>query len=220
MHEIPLFPLSSVLFPGMSINLHIFEERYKQMINLCLETRQPFGVVLIAEGQEAYGRAKPHMIGCTAQIIRMQPLGQGRMDISAIGLERFTIQSLQHDRPYLVGQVELWPIKQNQPAAILAAANRLKPWVRRYLELLAKIENVYLNQPELPDEPVTFGYLAAAILQQVSQLRKQQLLEAEQALSLLRETLGLYQLEVSILEQMLARSEKQDDMPHNLFSNN
>ena len=73
MDELPLFPLGSVLFPGMLINLHVFEERYKQMINMCLETRQPFGVVLIKEGKEAYGPATPFRIGRTCSSVSRPP---------------------------------------------------------------------------------------------------------------------------------------------------
>jgi Lon protease-like protein len=55
MFELPLFPLNTVLFPGMPLTLHIFEDRYKRMIRTCLKTRQPFGVVLVRHGQEAFG---------------------------------------------------------------------------------------------------------------------------------------------------------------------
>ena len=67
MFELPLFPLNIVLFPGMPLSLHIFEDRYKLLIGKCLQERQPFGVVLIKKGIEALGPlAEPHHIGCTA----------------------------------------------------------------------------------------------------------------------------------------------------------
>ena len=55
MIELPLFPLNTVLFPGMPLGLHIFEDRYKLMIGQCVQERRPFGVVLIRSGQEALG---------------------------------------------------------------------------------------------------------------------------------------------------------------------
>ena len=55
MLELPLFPLNTVLFPGMPLNLHIFEERYKRMMQACIESSKPFGVVLIKQGLEAHG---------------------------------------------------------------------------------------------------------------------------------------------------------------------
>ncbi len=69
--KIPLFPLKTVLFPGMPINLHIFEERYRLMINRCIDEQLPFGVVLIQKGEEALGPFWPnsHQVGCTAESI-------------------------------------------------------------------------------------------------------------------------------------------------------
>jgi len=53
MSKLPLFPLNTVLFPGMVLPLHVFEDRYKQMIGACLEDDSGFGVVLIRSGEEA-----------------------------------------------------------------------------------------------------------------------------------------------------------------------
>jgi uncharacterized protein len=221
MPELPLFPLNTVLFPGMVINLHIFEERYKQMIDLCMTSQQPFGVVLIEEGQEAFGPAKPHLIGCTAQLARIQPLEQGRMDISAVGRERFEIQSLQYDRPYLVGSVEMRPIRRNHARAVMRVAARLRPLVLRYLDMLADIENVRFDLTELPADPVAFAYLAAAILQQVPLTRKQDLLASNRALDLLVQIRGLYQFEVALLEMMIERAQNSDnDILDTFFSAN
>src|SRR3954466_6437378 len=98
MFELPLFPLNTVLFPGMPLNLHIFEERYKLMIGRCIEANQPFGAVLIKRGSEVSGlgkAAEPFSIGCTVQITQVQSLGAGRMNISVVGKERFQIFSLR-----------------------------------------------------------------------------------------------------------------------------
>lgn len=220
MDELPLFPLGSVLFPGMVINLHIFEERYKQMINLCLETRQPFGVVLIKEGQEAYGPATPYMVGCTARIARMQPLGQGRMEIAAIGQERFEVQSLVEDRPYLVGHVRLWPMAHSDPALVEEAVATLRPFVVRYLDILSQVGNVQINTGNLPADPVEFTYMAASILQQTPPVQKQRVLSAANAPDLIQQVATLYKLEVTLLEEMVERSENNDTSSDSLFSMN
>ncbi len=221
MFELPLFPLNSVLFPGTLINLHIFKDRYKQMINLCLQTQQPFGVVLIAEGREAFGPAQPHMVGCTAKIIRMQPLDQGRMDISAVGQERFEIQSLQHDRPYLVGLVELRPLVRDNDDLLIKASARLRPLVMQYVNILSRLENVQFNLPDLPADPVAFAYLAAAVLQQVPQTAKQDLLNSKRALDLYNTIHTLYQFEVTLLTRMAERAENKAAPGSNIsFSDN
>lgn len=221
MFELPLFPLQSVLFPGMTLNLHIFEDRYKEMINLCIETRQPFGVVLIQEGMEALGPlAKPHLIGCTAQIVRMLPRGEGRMDISAVGHDRFIIRSLNYERPYLVGLVDLHPLEGGDPARMMQEGNRLRPWVERYLEILSRVGNIPFNPQQLPSDPLQLGYLAASILQQLSLDQKQDLLAAEQAVEMLTEIRSIYRREVTLLDMMLERANSPARSESGTFSDN
>src|SRR5687767_13844296 len=102
MTELPLFPLNTVLFPAMPLKLHIFEERYKTMINECIDNNSPFGVLLIDTGADSGGPlAKPHLIGCTAHITRVQRLPFGRMNIMAVGRERFRVNALFQNKPYL-----------------------------------------------------------------------------------------------------------------------
>ena len=111
MYEIPLFPLNVVLFPGMPLPLHIFEERYKAMVADCIRDNRPFGVVMIEEGSAEYGApARPVAIGCTAEIAQVQPLDEGRMFIITVGRERFRIVRLDYDKPYLVGTVAPAPL--------------------------------------------------------------------------------------------------------------
>src|SRR3982751_2871548 len=105
MYDLPIFPLNTVLFPGMPLKLHIFEERYKLMISRCYQSGQPFGVALIKSGQDVGGRAEPFMVGCTAIISEMEPLPGGRMNIVAVGRERFVAHGFRYDQPYLVAEV-------------------------------------------------------------------------------------------------------------------
>jgi Lon protease-like protein len=98
--KIPLFPLDAVLFPGAALPLHIFEDRYKQMIAGCLERKEPFGVV----------RARTEglaVIGCTAVIVTvLQRYSDGRMDILCEGGDRFEIETLDNSRIYLQAEVD------------------------------------------------------------------------------------------------------------------
>jgi Lon protease-like protein len=97
--KIPLFPLDVVLFPGGTLPLHIFEERYKEMIGECLESRTSFGVV----------RAQPEgvaIIGCTAQILRvLRKYDDGRIDILCQGDSRFEIENIDNTRAFLEAEV-------------------------------------------------------------------------------------------------------------------
>ena len=68
--ELPIFPLGTVLFPGMPLPLHIFEERYKRMIGRCLDGDRAFGVTLLKSGREVGGPAIPHEVGTIARIVQ------------------------------------------------------------------------------------------------------------------------------------------------------
>ena len=94
---LPLFPLNVVLFPRTDLPLHIFEERYKQMIMDCLENKWEFGVVLVQE-------QSLENTGCTASITEVvKRYDDGRMDIIVRGHRRFEILLLDQEKPYLRG---------------------------------------------------------------------------------------------------------------------
>jgi Lon protease-like protein len=206
MFELPLFPLNSVLFPGMPLSLHIFEDRYKEMINSCVTTKQPFGVVLIKEGREALGPlAQPHLIGCTAQIQRVQPLSQGRMNILALGQERFRIHDLKYDRSYLVGVVELFPLKDPDQQAVLRGIARLRPLIVQYLEILKEVGQIQFDSSQLPDDTATIAYLSAVLLQAPAS-QKQTLLAAERTSEMLTDLRTMYRRELALLNFMKEHS--------------
>ena len=103
---LPLFPLSSVLFPGALMPLHIFESRYRLLIRRCIERRQSFGIVLIRSGSEVGASAEPHAIGTEARIVAESPLVDGRSYIVTRGHRRFAVERIVADaEPYLVGHV-------------------------------------------------------------------------------------------------------------------
>ena len=112
--KIPLFPLGLVLLPDMLLPLHIFEDRYKQMISDCLAEDRPFGIVLF-DGQSI----RP--VGCMARITEvMKRYDDGRMDIMTRGGERFVIQELIEDRAYMEAQVFFFEDGEETPQEDLA----------------------------------------------------------------------------------------------------
>src|SRR5712692_10962431 len=117
---LPLFPLEQVvLFPGMSLPLHIFEERYKVMIGACQVTDRLFGVLLIKSGSEVGAPAQPERVGCTARMLRIDRLPDGRMTILTIGEQRFRLQgpARMMSEAYLIGDVRLLPDSVTEPVA-------------------------------------------------------------------------------------------------------
>src|SRR5512137_1544687 len=111
--ELPLFPLNTVLFPGQMLPLHIFEDRYRLMIRRCLAEDLPFGVVLIKRGSEVGAEAEPHEVGTIARILKSSHQSDGTIDIVTVGQERFCIDHLIHDQPYLRGEVKTLPILES-----------------------------------------------------------------------------------------------------------
>jgi Lon protease-like protein len=203
MFDLPLFPLHDVLFPGMALPLHVFESRYIQMVKFCLEGDKPFGVVLIRHGSEALGPLpEPHLIGCTAQILEVQPLEEGRMYITTTGVQRFRIITTNHELPYLVAQVEIHPFEENDPQELISAAGGITPKVQQYIQMLNEIEDVKIDQASIPEEPISLASFAAALLQ-MPPAEKQELLESSSILNLLKATDKLYRREIAFLRAFI-----------------
>lgn len=136
--ELPLFPLHSVLCPGVALPLHIFEERYRLLVSRCIDRSEPFGVVLLRAGREVGDRdGRLAEVGTTAVIRRAGRYPDGRYDIVTVGERRFRIGSVDHDRePYLVGDVTLIGETVGGDADAGRMARRVGQRFLRYLELL------------------------------------------------------------------------------------
>jgi Lon protease-like protein len=199
---LPLFPLNTVLFPGMALPLHIFEPRYRLMINDCLSRSAPFGVVLIQSGREVGEPATPHAIGTTAHIAGVERMADGRLNIEVVGQQRFRILSLQHDQAYLTGTVAEYPLSGGEERAARRAARALLPWVGRYLALLGANAEVKFDPADMPREPAGIAYLAA-IVAQIPMPDKQQLLACATAEELLERERIIYRRETALLRALL-----------------
>lgn len=175
--EMPLFPLKNVvLYPGMSLPLHIFEYRYREMIGRCLTERIPFGVTLIQEGEEVGPAARPHLIGTAARIVRAEKLDDGRLNITAVGTQRFRILELNHSRSYLSATVAHYPVVNGSTRLAGEWAQRVRPQVLDYVDLLSRASDTKLRLDRLPEDPLTVAFLIAIALQ-VTPEHKQRLLE-------------------------------------------
>ncbi|HTP11260.1 MAG TPA: LON peptidase substrate-binding domain-containing protein [Anaerolineae bacterium] len=192
METLPLFPLNTVLFPGQLLPLHIFEPRYRQMIGECIQHGQAFGVVLIRSGEEVGEAAEPFGVGTTAQIVQVESVADGRMNILCVGKARFRIVDLLHDKPYLSGQVELWPWEPYQVGS--TDVNRIRRQLDRYLHILAETTDNKLELT-LPDEPATLANVAASVLQ-VEMSEKQRLLTTPSIGAMLIDIADLLQREL------------------------
>jgi Lon protease-like protein len=196
---LPLFPLEQViLFPGMSLPLRIFEERYKVMIGACQVTDQLFGVVLIRSGREVGDPAEPEPIGCTARMVRVDRIPDGQMHILTIGEQRFRLIGQARVMPegYLVGDVELLP---DGPAGavdsklVASVTQEFTRYQQAILGLTGRTDPV--TAPELPSDPVRLSYRIAATLF-VEPQERQRLLETDDVVGRLQQELALLKREM------------------------
>lgn len=201
--SIPLFPLDTVLFPGMPLYLHIFEERYRQMLKTCLAGKQMFGVVLIQQGSEALGPlATPHRVGTTARIMQVEHLADGCSNITVLGLERFLIHKVESGPlPYLTGSIQMLPLENPRPLEVLRGLRSLRMQVKEYLKQISQFgpDGLDLSDLELPDEALTTLHMAASLLQ-IPTVEKQPILAAETAARMLQMLARLYRREIAMME--------------------
>jgi uncharacterized protein len=134
---IALFPLHTVLFPGGPLPLRIFETRYTDMVRRCMREQQPFGVVLIQEGDEAGVVATTATVGCTARIADFHTLQDGLLGISCIGERKFRVQRVWRAADGLnMGEVVWLPAEPEVPLS--AAHAPLVTTLRRALDELSE----------------------------------------------------------------------------------
>jgi Lon protease-like protein len=200
--NLPLFPLNTVLFPGMVLPLHIFEDRYRLMINRCLEEERPFGVLLIHEGKEVGGHAVPYRVGTTTEIAGVSHLEDGRMNIVTIGSERFRLRAIRHDQPYLVGDAESWPLTGADSEKARRQAAPVQALFRQYLSMLVQAQGQRIRIDEVPEEPRQLALLIAVALQ-LPMPQKQHLLDQPTVAQMLWAERRIMRREQLLLDHMI-----------------
>ncbi|MBS1702758.1 MAG: LON peptidase substrate-binding domain-containing protein [Armatimonadetes bacterium] len=173
---LPLFPLNSVLFPFSRMQLHVFEQRYRQMIAHCLAHSIPFGVVLIRAGEEVGDTAEPYLIGTKVRILDTFHYEDGRYDLTVEGVERFRIRDLDSQEPYLRGHIEpldeLAEIDEGYLGQLCEEARSLgETLVKEHID-----NREFAIRVLFPEEPVQLSFALANMLD-FPPLRKQYLLE-------------------------------------------
>jgi len=200
--RLPLFPLGTVLFPRMMLPLRIFEPRYRQMLDDCLNGDETFGVLLIKEGPEVGGPAVPYEIGTTARILSVEKKAEGVINITTRGQERFRLRHTLHDQPYLVGEVEPYPLADTDASEVPALARRGTALLAAYMELLSRAAGAEIRLQRVPTDPQTIAYLTAMLLQ-VTEPAKQRLLSIAGLPTLFREEAALLENERKVLTVMI-----------------
>jgi Lon protease-like protein len=212
--SLPLFPLGMVLFPGVLLPLHIFEERYRELVRALLAgdaENQWFGVVAIRQGWEVGEDAVSalHDIGCAAELRRVSRYPDGRYDIVTVGTDRFRLRSVDREsRPYLVGSVD-WLPAEPRAADLAGLAAAVGALFGDYADAAAGLQGrpAEPTEPaepaELPAEPVELAYAVAAGAVLTLEDR-QALLAAETTRARLQAELRLLKRETTMVRRLRA----------------
>lgn len=202
--ELPLFPLPEVvLFPTRPLPLHVFEFRYRIMMNTILESDRRFGVLMVNPINGAIAN-----VGCCAEIIHYQRLEDGRMELLTLGQQRFRVLEYVREKPYRVGLVE-W-MEDNPPSVDLRnLATEVEQLLRDVVRLSSKLTDRDIELPEdLPDLPRELSYWIASNLYGVA--------DEQQALLELQDTQARLKREAEILtstrNHLAARSVLKDTL--------
>jgi Lon protease-like protein len=206
---LPLFPLGTVLFPGLLLPLHIFEDRYRQLVRDLMDGPEPrrFGVIAIREGRETGvdGVSALYAIGCTATLRRVTERDDGRFDLITIGADRFRLTTLDRSRPYLQGEVDILPDDTGDSGESGAAGRAVEAVQRAFrgYDTLTARGLTQVSVPDLPDEPTALSYLVAASI--IADLPDRQALLAEpDALARLTAERTLLARETAMLRSLTA----------------
>lgn len=133
-----MFPLQSVLLPGAVLPLHVFEDRYKALVDRCMALQEDFGVVLISRGSEVGGQDVRTDAGTVARILDAQRAHDGRWALLALGVRRIRIDRWLPDAPYPIAEVADWPDPPSPPGFV-ESFETVSGQLRRVLALRAEL---------------------------------------------------------------------------------
>lgn len=169
---IPLFPLGSVLYPGLALPLHIFEQRYRLLVSHLDEgesdVERSFGVVAIRAGHEVgtTSVAALHEVGTTAVLRRVTPYPDGRFDIVSSGARRFRLHAVDDAMPYLRAEIEWLPESVGPASEVEGLAEQVRRRFHGYQALLGGGPEASASDDDtrLPDDPTVLSYLVSAAM--------------------------------------------------------
>ena len=204
--EIPLFPLPNlVLFPHVVVPLHIFEERYKLMVNGCIDRDEPFGIVLLRAGAETESEETIHRVGVTARIIQVERLENGRLNILCEGENRFKVRRFLQQEPYWRGSVDFFEDDDNHPT-VDSLYEEVAALYRKVVELGTSVNSGEESDTPLPESPSDLSYMVSYVLD-IDSEAKQKLLEMTSTAERLRVLVHHLDETIQKLEQQIAQRE-------------
>ncbi len=216
---LPLFPLNTVLFPQAHLPLQIFEPRYVEMIDRCLDQDLALGIVLIREGSEVGGNATPYDVGTIARIQDVAHVGDGRMNIIVAGITRFKILEMLTKHAYPTAHIQPWRDEDVDIGKAESVAHQAALAFQKYVRAIQNVaateeQEAAEGQEEKtfrpPKDPTLLSYLVANNLQ-VSNTDKQSLLEAPTTIARLHREIFFMQRERELLRLVTEKNDRNLD---------
>ncbi|MDQ3908285.1 MAG: LON peptidase substrate-binding domain-containing protein [Acidobacteriota bacterium] len=176
--ELALFPLPVVLFPGVPLPLHVFEERYRRLLADVRASNNLFGLPFFNGEPGAAGRPPVGCVGCVAEVVEAQPLPDGRSNILTVGVVRFRLESyVEAGEPYLVARVEFFEDEEEDAELLAGRAGEVVELFKRIGRAVRALNDDRAALPELPEaDPERLSFLVAAAMD-IDDETKQGLLE-------------------------------------------
>jgi uncharacterized protein len=204
--SMPIFPLNTVAFPGMTVPLHVFEDRYRALVHHLLtisdKSMRLFGIVAIREGYEV---GQPHLslvqsvhrVGCVVQMTSVEPYEDGRFDIEVVGRQRLRLEGIDTSGSFLVGDVETLSERTSKGTDASQEASRARDTFEEYRRRLSEMRGGDVLDGDMPRDPEYLSYSLAATCP-LTLPERQALLEADTAME------RLLMLRMAMREEMRA----------------
>ena len=198
--ELPLFPLPVVLFPGVPLPLHVFEERYRRLLADVRVANNLFGLSYLESGGGP-DRPEVRSVGCAAEVVEVEALPGGRSNIMTVGVARYRIEGYaERDEPYHVARVEFFEDEGGDTEVLRKRAAEVAEMFTRIARAMRTIDDDRGALPELPlEDPERLSFLVAAVVEMEADA-KQQLLELRSTAERLRRVYTLLAQAVSSYE--------------------
>lgn len=200
--DLPIFPLSIVLFPGVPLPLHIFEQRYRQMLNDIRVSNNLFGISYFDVSTSQQEIPPAGHIGCVAEVSETQTLPDGRSNILTVGVIRYRIEEyVERGDPYLVARVSFFEDEEDDNELLRNSSREVAETFTRIARAVRTINDERASLPDISDtEPQQLSFLVAAAMEVDTDL-KQELLEMRSTSERLRRLRDMLARAVSSYEE-------------------
>jgi Lon protease-like protein len=203
--EIPLFPLPRlVAFPQVAVPLHIFEERYKLMINRCIDQNSIFGLVLLQDGAEEESESTICRVGVACRVVQVDRMDDGRLNILCAAESRFRIQEFTARKPYWTGIAEFFEDEPEDQSGLKGALEEVARLYKQATLLTSRVKEQEIPELDFPDSATAASFMVSYILD-LSSARKQELLEVTSTLLRLDALASEIEKMISTLQEQLQR---------------